>query len=129
MQQRRISMNVFEMKLQSCDQGSLGGERGYWSAREPQRWGLAPRGLAAALSVIAVMLAVAASARAQSIECLPEGQKLVTVPELISKDGKLRATILLSDEQQRMAFRIPVSAPSDTSRSQCFPQHVRTFRD
>jgi FtsP/CotA-like multicopper oxidase with cupredoxin domain len=51
------------------------------------------------------------------------------VPEIITKDGKLRGVVVLSDEQEWMAFRVPVSAPSDQSSSQCLPQYVRTFRE
>ena len=58
------------------------------------------------------------------------GQKLFPVPEITrTPDGKLRGTVLLSDEQEWMAFRVPVSAPTSQSRSQCFPQFVRTFRE
>lgn len=56
------------------------------------------------------------------------GQTLVRVPEIVSKNGRLRGTILLSDEQEWMPFRVPNSAPSPTSTSQCFPQYVRIFR-
>lgn len=57
------------------------------------------------------------------------GQNLVPVPEIVTKDGKLRGTLVLGDEQEWVAFRVPISAPSDTSRSQCVPQFVRTFRE
>ena len=53
----------------------------------------------------------------------------MNVPEIVSAGGKLHGTIVLSDEQEWMAFRVPVSAPSDTSKSQCMPQYVRTFRE
>src|SRR5215208_6692765 len=68
-------------------------------------------------------------ARAQWIDCLPDGQDLVKVPELVSSGGKLRATMLLTDEQQRITFRQPPgNVPSDTNRVQCAPQYVRVFR-
>ena len=38
-----------------------------------------------------------------AIDCLPLGQPLLKVPELVSQDGVLRGTMLLSDEQQRIA--------------------------
>jgi FtsP/CotA-like multicopper oxidase with cupredoxin domain len=63
--------------------------------------------------------------------CPPEmmtGRFLFKVPELAANGGRLRGTILLSDEPEWMAFRRPVSAPADSSTSQCFEQHVRIFR-
>jgi FtsP/CotA-like multicopper oxidase with cupredoxin domain len=36
---------------------------------------------------------------------------------------------MLTDEQEWMAFRIPASAPTAASRSQCMPQYVRIFRE
>ncbi|HKV39640.1 MAG TPA: hypothetical protein VJX67_10530, partial [Blastocatellia bacterium] len=85
------------------------------------------RWLTAASVAVAITMALSMAAGAQSLECRQEGQDLVRVPELVSKDGRLRATLVLRDEQQRMTFRVPVSAPSNTSRSQCFPQYVRFF--
>ena len=79
--------------------------------------------------VFVLILVFDAPTRGQSIACPPEGQNLLKVPELVSsKDHKLRGTIVLSDEQERMTFRVPVSAPSPTSTSQCQPQYVRIFR-
>jgi FtsP/CotA-like multicopper oxidase with cupredoxin domain len=57
------------------------------------------------------------------------GQKLFRVPEITTKDGKMRGTMVLSDEEEWMAFRVPVSFPKTNSRSQCFHQYVRTFRE
>jgi hypothetical protein len=39
------------------------------------------------------------------------GQPLVKVPEIVSSNGVLRGTVLLSDRQERMAFRTPPTAP------------------
>lgn len=60
---------------------------------------------------------------------LTYGQNLIPVPEIVTSNGKLRGTMILSDEQEWMPFRIPVSAPSPTSTSQCVPQYVRIFRE
>ncbi len=60
---------------------------------------------------------------------LMPGQNFIPVPVIGSASGKLQGTILLSDEQEWMTFRVPPSAPSDGSRSQCTPQHVRMFRE
>lgn len=60
---------------------------------------------------------------------LTPGQNLFKVPEIVSSGGKLRGTLLLSDQQQWMPSRVPASAPSDQSRSQCVPQYVRMFRE
>ena len=59
------------------------------------------------------------------------GQPLAKVPEIVSSNGVLRGTILLSDRQERIAFRTPPTAPgSDEMRHQvCQPQYVRYFAD
>ena len=133
-------MSMNELKLHSCKEGLLAAERGQWPARGPHGRFSMLRWLPAALIVIAVITLQALPARAQSTTPTPTpaanpcptpltpGQTLMTVPELIARDKKLRGTLVLSDEQEWMAFRIPVTAPSDSSRSLCFPQHVRTFR-
>ena len=60
---------------------------------------------------------------------LMPGQTLIPVPVIGSSEGRLRGTIILSDEQEWMTSRVPASAPTDSSRSQCMPQFVRTFRE
>jgi FtsP/CotA-like multicopper oxidase with cupredoxin domain len=60
---------------------------------------------------------------------LTTGQNLIAVPEIAAMGHKLRGTIILSDEQEWIPVRIPVSAPTDSSRSECSPQYVRTFRE
>jgi FtsP/CotA-like multicopper oxidase with cupredoxin domain len=57
------------------------------------------------------------------------GQPLIPVPVLHSDGGKLQATVILGDEQEWMTARVPDTAPSSNSRSQCQPQWVRTFRE
>src|ERR1700739_112149 len=59
------------------------------------------------------------------------GQPLVKIHEIVSTNGVLRGTILLSDHQERMAVRTPPNAPgSDEMKHQvCQPQYVRYFAD
>ena len=59
------------------------------------------------------------------------GHTLIPVPVIgaSDQDHKLRGTIILSDEQEWMPSRVPASAPTDSSRSQCQPQYVRMFRE
>ena len=54
---------------------------------------------------------------------------LPKVPEIISKGGVLRGTILLSDQQERIAFRSPPgNVPGTPCTYQvCQPQYVRYF--
>jgi FtsP/CotA-like multicopper oxidase with cupredoxin domain len=78
---------------------------------------------------LALALLVTLPAAAQWIDCLPEGQNLPVIPEIVAKDGTLRGTLLLTDEQQRMTFRaVPGNPPNDTNRTVCAPQYVRVFR-
>jgi FtsP/CotA-like multicopper oxidase with cupredoxin domain len=88
------------------------------------------------LLLVALSLA-AVPASAQWIPCLGDSSTggpwtapdLPIVPELISNNGKLRATVVLSDEQQRITFKTPPSAPpSDTNVIKCAPQYVRVFK-
>jgi FtsP/CotA-like multicopper oxidase with cupredoxin domain len=69
------------------------------------------------------------------IPCLAAQQPLVRIPELVSKDGRLRATLIAGTEQVRMPSRNPTSfdgKPSQPGDPQtfpaCFPEWVRTFR-
>jgi FtsP/CotA-like multicopper oxidase with cupredoxin domain len=59
------------------------------------------------------------------------GQPLVKIHEIVSTNGVLRGTILLSDHQERLAFRTPPNAPGpDEMKHQvCQPQYVRYFSD
>ncbi|MBW8875087.1 MAG: multicopper oxidase domain-containing protein [Acidobacteria bacterium] len=96
-----------------------------------------------AVVAVAVVLLQALPAGAQSsdagstsqVRCLPTQQDLVKVPELISKDGRLRATFTVTSELDRLAFRNPpktngkATQPGDPSAfSACFNQYVRAFR-
>jgi len=69
------------------------------------------------------------------VRCLAAQQPLVRIPEIVSKDGKLRGTIIAGTEQVRMPSRNPTSfdgkpaQPGDPETFQgCFPEWVRTFR-
>jgi FtsP/CotA-like multicopper oxidase with cupredoxin domain len=95
----------------------------------PRRRSLVPRRLAASLAIV-VTLRPAAQLCAQKLSCLPEQQDLVKIPELVSQDGRLRGTMLLSDERERLTFRQPPSKkPGEPHATvECLPQYVRTFR-
>ena len=124
-------MSDHDLKFRNCEEGRLGTEEAQWSV-PPRRW------LLFTLVAIIVIMGQALPARGQATPtptptptCPPAllGQPLVPVPEIASVGGKLRRTIVLSDEQEWVAFRVPGTAPSDNSRSQCSPQYVRTFRE
>jgi FtsP/CotA-like multicopper oxidase with cupredoxin domain len=57
----------------------------------------------------------------QYVQCPAPDQPLLKIPELVSQDGKLRATILLNNNVQRMFL-------GANDSSQCLPQDVRQFR-
>jgi FtsP/CotA-like multicopper oxidase with cupredoxin domain len=88
--------------------------------------------------LLTLLLIAAVPASAQWIPCLGDpvapattwtAPDLPTVPELISNGGKLRATVVLTDEQQRLTFKTPPGkAPSDTNVIKCAPQYVRVFK-
>jgi FtsP/CotA-like multicopper oxidase with cupredoxin domain len=91
----------------------------------------------ATLFLLILLLVAAVPASAQWIPCLGDSQSggawtapdLPIVPELISNNGKLRATVVLSDEQQRITFKTPPNAPpSDSNVIKCAPQYVRVFK-
>jgi FtsP/CotA-like multicopper oxidase with cupredoxin domain len=83
-------------------------------------------------------------ASTNQVQCLAQKQPLVKIPEIISKDGRLRATLIAGTELVRMPSRNPTSfvidpttTPPKTQPSQpgdpetfqgCFPEWVRTFR-
>jgi FtsP/CotA-like multicopper oxidase with cupredoxin domain len=131
-------MSLPALKLHDCEESRTLTAVERPAARAPRRRVFAGCWLTAAVLALA---AQALPARAQTTptpaptptqgQCpsimLP-GQSLFKVPELAAKDGKLRGTVWLGDEQEWMAFRRPVSAPTDASTSQCFPQYVRMFR-
>jgi FtsP/CotA-like multicopper oxidase with cupredoxin domain len=96
------------------------------------------RWCSAVLVGLALVLLGSAPVFAQWIPCLGDATTpnqpwtapdLPTIPELISKDGKLRGTVLLADEQQRLTFKVPPgAAPSDSNTIRCAPQYVRVWK-
>src|SRR5687768_226687 len=70
----------------------------------------------------------------KQIPC-PSQQELVRIPELVSSNGRLRATLGVTSQLQRMAFRYPLQvggkspqpgSPSPTFIA-CYEQWVRAF--
>ena len=88
----------------------------------------------AALAAAALLIALPAAAQQGTpVSCDPIlGKPFVPVPELVSKDGVLKGTILLADQEERIAFRQPTGFRNVPGRPglffRCFPQHVRTLR-
>src|SRR5690242_17830115 len=79
-----------------------------------------------ALIGIAIVLSAAATL-AQS-PC-PTGKELQKIPEIVSDGhGHLKATIIVTAEQQQINTRNPISAPTPTSVDNCYPQLVRAMR-
>jgi FtsP/CotA-like multicopper oxidase with cupredoxin domain len=83
------------------------------------------------LGFLMIAAAFAMPARAAQMDCLPTQQALVKIPEIVTKGGVLRGTILLDDVQERVNFRtppqsIPGSLAARTADS-CFPQYVRAY--
>src|SRR5690349_17926657 len=58
----------------------------------------------------------------------PTGNDLQKIPELISKNGKLRATIIVTAEQQMIGTRVPPTAPTPAAVDNCYPQLVRAIK-
>lgn len=61
-----------------------------------------------------------AQAGNQFIACINPGQPLLRIPELVSQNGKLRGTMMLSDEANRMNL--------GATGNGCVPQYVRAYR-
>src|ERR1044072_7285981 len=105
-------------------------------ARESLRGRSALRWLSAATLIAVALVSQAQTTRAQTPtptpfgQCPPSmanGQPFFWVPEIAAVNGKLRGTVMLGDEERWITNRIPISAPTDQSQSQCFPQFVRFF--
>lgn len=64
------------------------------------------------------------------VPCPPEQQSLLKIPELVSQNGVLRGTMMLSDEKEAIPFRQPPqSKPGDPGTTiKCQPQYVRILR-
>jgi FtsP/CotA-like multicopper oxidase with cupredoxin domain len=75
--------------------------------------------------LLALMLSV--SLTAQTVKCPPLNPDFVTVPELISKDGKLQGTLRVIAQQEAIATRIPPSVATTETTFDCYPQWVRVM--
>jgi FtsP/CotA-like multicopper oxidase with cupredoxin domain len=64
---------------------------------------------------------------AQTVPCPPLHPDLIRIPELVSKDGKLRGTLVVKAQQESIATRVPPSAPTAASTFECYPQWVRVM--
>jgi FtsP/CotA-like multicopper oxidase with cupredoxin domain len=71
----------------------------------------------------------------KQIPC-PAQQELLKNPELVSSNGRLRATLVVGSQLQRMAFRYPLTDPTTNKPTQpgapsafmaCYEQWVRSF--
>ena len=80
--------------------------------------------LRALFATLAALLSLAAIAQ----QPCPTGEDLPKIPELISKDGKLRATIVVAAEQQSIGTRVKNTAPDPSLGNNCFPQIVRSIK-
>ena len=91
-------------------------------------------------TLIALLTTVSIYAQQQptntQVKCLPENQDLPRIPELVTSGGRLRATITLTSELNRIAERQPITMPDKTASQPgqpgtffaCWPQWVRAFR-
>jgi FtsP/CotA-like multicopper oxidase with cupredoxin domain len=70
-----------------------------------------------------MLLALPVLAQTNSVSCLPTGQDLLPLPEAVSKDGVLRATIQTTAEQVRMTTGSFGKPPVV-----CYPQWIRAYR-
>jgi FtsP/CotA-like multicopper oxidase with cupredoxin domain len=125
-----IAMSVHELKLQSREENPMATEtKGKVFGQRCRAF--IPRWLPITLVAMVVLMLHALPAHAQEfVPCPDEQQPLATVPELAAKDGKLRGTIVLSDEQESIPFRQPPNtlpgAPGTTTR--CQTPYVRILR-
>ncbi len=125
-------MNVNKLKFHSCDvmQAAVA-ERCRGNIPVSRRRFFVPRLLLTVLAAALVVMLQALPAHAQQfVDCPPEQQPLLRIPELAAQNNILRGTIVLSDEQQKMPFRNPPqSKPGDPgSQTRCSPQYVRMLR-
>jgi FtsP/CotA-like multicopper oxidase with cupredoxin domain len=96
--------------------------------------------LAAASAALGLMLPQAALAQSGMLDCLPIGQPLPKVPEIVTQKTSgvagaarvLRGTILLANEKQRLVFRQPTGLGNAQGKPglyfTCAEQTVRVFR-
>jgi FtsP/CotA-like multicopper oxidase with cupredoxin domain len=130
-------MNASEIELHhSGNQAPTAGPASRWF-----------RLLSVASTLVAAIFVLALPARAQStaaapaapsngqIACPRPQQPLVKIPELVSKDGRLRATVVATSEFDRVGTRTPArlnggaTQPGDPNAyTACFGQWLRAFR-
>ena len=96
--------------------------------------------LAAASAALGLMLPQAALAQGGMLDCLPIGQPLPKIPEIVTQKTSgvagagrvLRGTILLANEKQRLVFRQPTGLGNSPGKPGlyfvCAQQTVRVFR-
>ena len=65
----------------------------------------------------------------QYVQCPAPGQPLLQIPEIVSQNGKLRGTIVLGNNAQRMFLgnKLTVNPNAKVDPSQCLVQEVRQF--
>jgi len=96
---------------------------------------------AAASAALGLMLPQAALAQGGMMDCLPIGQPLPKIPEIVAQRptsglagaaGVLRGTMLLANEKQRLVFREPTGFNNSPGKPGlyfvCRQQTVRVFR-
>jgi FtsP/CotA-like multicopper oxidase with cupredoxin domain len=88
-----------------------------------------------ALSAMPARAQIAPAPAGSQIPCLAAQQPLLRIPEIVSNNGRLRATLISGTEQVRMPTRYPGTIdgkPTQPGDPQgfpaCFPEWVRTFR-
>ncbi|HKC64932.1 MAG TPA: hypothetical protein VKB86_14915, partial [Pyrinomonadaceae bacterium] len=126
-------MTVYELKLHNCEVVSLPTQQGDWEWDETSRRIFLHRWLRTALVAAVVVMLYALPARAQQfVPCPPTQQPLLRIPEIVSSqtEHKLRGTMVLSDEQERIPFRLPPGNHQGDpgTVTKCQPQYVRTLR-
>src|ERR1700682_1750479 len=72
-------------------------------------------------------LVLVQSLAAQTVPCPPSNPDLIRVPELVSKDGRLQGTLVVTAQNESIASRVPPSAPAANSPFECYPQWVRVM--
>jgi FtsP/CotA-like multicopper oxidase with cupredoxin domain len=89
------------------------------------------RAVLAVLAVLAVRAWTAPALAAAPVPCPPIQQDLVKLPEIASDPAthRLKGTILLNDQEERVTFRRPPSATpgTPTATQTCYVQYMRSY--